>query len=296
MSQIESAHTSRALWKTLLLKSVARHLMNTLRQTDTAGWVTAEEVGEEKEKGNWQTSTGSANRWMTCHWKWQSRELILNAEIEINISGMGDQPFKEYNRMKAWCMRLIKHEVTMERLNSHSPIWAYFLHWDRGDDTAEPPLWRWLTSQRWSLYWQSTDLGAVEHEAVLFFIFKSFCTPKCLTTVSYKDIIKAHFYIVHQCPLTVEENIILTGYSGNMWTKNIRNTWILRGYFLLLFKMNKSFIKYCHARLVIFIKLYAEGNALLIITLLFFLVFLMTRICVFRQRCSCICLWLQSQL
>ena len=23
-----------------------------------------------------------------------------------------------------------------------SPIWACFLRWDRGDDTAAPPLWR----------------------------------------------------------------------------------------------------------------------------------------------------------
>lgn len=52
MSQIKSAHISRALWKAFLLKSAARHLMNTLQQTDTAGWVTAEEVGEKREKRN----------------------------------------------------------------------------------------------------------------------------------------------------------------------------------------------------------------------------------------------------
>lgn len=47
----------------------------------------------------------------------------------------------------------------MKSGRSTSPIWACFLHSDRGDDTAAPPRWRWPTSRRWSLYWQSTDLG-----------------------------------------------------------------------------------------------------------------------------------------
>ena len=86
-------------------------------------------------------------------------------------------------------------EFAMKSWSSDSPISACFLRLDRGDDTAERPLWRWLTSQRWSLYLRSTDLAGVEVRTVL-----------CLYTyavISTSDYF--HFQVIHQNPLRTNE-------------------------------------------------------------------------------------------
>lgn len=105
--------------------------------------------GKKKEKGNWQTVEQVAP---TDGW---------------NVTQNGRAGNRDYgSNIRNWLWM-----VMMRMQSLDSPIWACFLRLDRGDDTAAPPLWRWLTSQRWSLCWQSTDLGAAEWQVVLYFIF-----------------------------------------------------------------------------------------------------------------------------
>lgn len=130
-------------------------------------------------------------------------------------------------------------EVMMKSLSSASPIWACFLHLDRGDDTAEPPLWRWLTSQRWSLYWQSTDLGGVEYGAGLYFILKSFythCNFLLLfpTRLSSKHPFMFFTSVLWTCGIC--RKTLLWLFHRNMtktYWRIIIITWICKGCFLL---------------------------------------------------------------
>lgn len=109
------------------------------RQTDTAKWVTAEEVGEWRWKLLENAYTAPPNRWNVIgngrtgdSYKNKRRFMKANAQSLLF----------EKTKKKAW-----KHDVHIlqrvwgwdKRASSASPISACFLHLDHGDDTAEPP-------------------------------------------------------------------------------------------------------------------------------------------------------------
>lgn len=128
-------------------------------------------------------------------------------------------------------------EFAMKSSNSDSPISACFLRLDRGDDTAERPPWRWLTSQRWSLYLQSTDLAGVEVRTVL-----------CLfthTVISTPD--NFHLYVIHQHPLHTNayrhhfSSRFTKSVRKNMLKHNMNLWWLFSLSFVLaLFDMSLS--------------------------------------------------------
>lgn len=127
----------------------------------------------------------------------------------------------------------------MKSLRSDSPIWACFLRLDRGDDTAEPPPWRWLTSQRWSLCWQSTDLGEGKCGAVLQYILHTRSFP---TTVSYKAIIETHFHVF--CQYREEKTLFQWLFPRYVTKKYWRITRLCKDFSSpALLEMNTSFVK-----------------------------------------------------
>lgn len=64
-----------------------------------------------------------------------------------HLENSGEQPFGSLKQLEGVIDR--KDDVLeVESSCSHSPIWACFPHLDRDGDTAEPPRWRPLTSQR----------------------------------------------------------------------------------------------------------------------------------------------------